>query len=234
MVSLKKSGWNVMDVHKVLSSESEEMYLISIARLIENGADEPIPLSSLAEELSIQPVSVNQMVRKMEDEGLVEYFPYKGVTFTDNGRKFAGQILRLRRLWEVFFVTQLGLTPAEADRLACKIEHVTSRELADRLATHLGDPTLSPMGKPIPNKIGEVAPIRPRSLSKLGVGTQSEITHLDADPASSVFFESQGIQVGELVSVLATSSDGVMLISIGDREISLDTKVAERIFVMGT
>lgn len=222
-----------MDNHKVLGSESEEMYLVSIARLIENGVNEPVPLSSLAEELSIQPVSANQMVRKMEDEGLVEYFPYKGVTFTDKGRRIAGQILRHRRLWEVFFVTQLGMSLVEADRLACRMEHITSHELAHRLAEHLGDPTLSPSGKLIPDESGFVERTSDQTLASLGVGTVGEIVRLVSDPGSEIFFDSQGIHVGEHLKVLAVGSDGVMMISVGDHEISLEKSVVERIYVSG-
>ena len=60
-------------------SESEEMYLISIVRLVEKDIEEPIPIPQLAAELSIQPVSVNQMVHKLAEEGWVNYIPYKGV-----------------------------------------------------------------------------------------------------------------------------------------------------------
>ncbi|MBN1149279.1 MAG: hypothetical protein JXA78_18605 [Anaerolineales bacterium] len=39
------------------------MYLITIARLRKNG--QPVPLSLLAETLSISPMSVNKMYRKL-------------------------------------------------------------------------------------------------------------------------------------------------------------------------
>ena len=54
--------------HKEIS-ESEQMYLLTIARLIEGGQPEPISLSDIAKELSVLPVSVNQMVRKLEGAG---------------------------------------------------------------------------------------------------------------------------------------------------------------------
>ena len=50
-------------------SESEEMYLITIARLIEQGVEAPVPIPLLAGELSIQPVSANQMVHKSRCPG---------------------------------------------------------------------------------------------------------------------------------------------------------------------
>jgi Mn-dependent DtxR family transcriptional regulator len=56
-------------------SESEEMYLITIARLVEQGVEDPVAISPLAEALSILPVSANQMVHKLAEEGWLEYLP---------------------------------------------------------------------------------------------------------------------------------------------------------------
>lgn len=118
-------------------SESSEMYLISIARLIERGVPEPVALSQLAEELSILPVSANEMVHKLEQEGFLEYQPYHGVSLTEAGRRIANRVLRSRRLWESFLIDHLGVPPAEADSLACRFEHVTPGEVVDRLERYL-------------------------------------------------------------------------------------------------
>ena len=79
-------------------TESTEMYLLRIALLSEEG--DPVPISQLAEELDISPVSTNQMCRKLEEKDLVEYQPYKGVTLTLQGEVIALRVLRKRRLWE--------------------------------------------------------------------------------------------------------------------------------------
>ena len=131
-------------------SESEQMYLITTAMLIEDGMEQPVPLPALAQARSIMPASVNQMVRKLADEGLVTYIPYKGIVLTPAGTNIATRILRYRRLWEVFLVKKLKLALASADQLACRLEHLTTDEVADRLSDYLGDPQLSPQGKPIP------------------------------------------------------------------------------------
>src|SRR5512140_3453624 len=102
-------------VSNKIISEAEEMYLVSIARLIENGQASPVPLSQLAESLSIQPASVNQMVRQLEETGWVTYIPYMGVTLTEAGRNQGQRILRSHRLWEVFLVEHLGVLPVSAN-----------------------------------------------------------------------------------------------------------------------
>ena len=68
-------------------SENAEMYLVSMAILAETGALVPIPIPRLAEEMDVQTVSANQMVRKLDEEGLVTYQPYKGVSFTQPGSR---------------------------------------------------------------------------------------------------------------------------------------------------
>lgn len=121
-------------------SESSEMYLISIARLIERGVQEPVALSQLAEELSILPVSANEMVHKLQQEGCLEYQPYYGVSLTQAGRRIANRVLRSRRLWESFLIEHLGVAPEQADSLACRFEHITPGKVVDRLERYLKQP----------------------------------------------------------------------------------------------
>ena len=89
-----------LKLHSELS-ESEEMYLITIARAVEDGHPEPVPVSLVARELDVSAVSANQMVRKLAGRNYVEYEPYQGVTLTEPGRAVAASILRRRRLWGV-------------------------------------------------------------------------------------------------------------------------------------
>ena len=90
-------------------TEAAEMYLLRIALLAQD--QEPVPISRLADALDVSPISANQMCRKLETRGLVTYQPYKGVTLTPKGKHIALQVLRKRRLWEVFLGSKLGLDP---------------------------------------------------------------------------------------------------------------------------
>ena len=47
------------------TSESEEMYLITVARAAEGGATGPIPVARVAQELEISVASANEMVKKL-------------------------------------------------------------------------------------------------------------------------------------------------------------------------
>jgi DtxR family Mn-dependent transcriptional regulator len=212
-------------------SESEEMYLVTMARLAEHGVEEPIPLSLLAEELSVLPVSVNQMVRKMAEEGYLIYLPYKGVEFTPQGRRLARQVLRGRRLWEVFLVDHLEFSPLEAEALACRMEHITTSIVADRLSSFLGEPATNPRGKPIPGESDNEIEIPARLLGELKVGQRAEVLHLVAESAASDFLDAQGIHPGAEVAVLAAGSQGSLLLDVGGRQVNLTGDVASCVFV---
>ena len=132
------------------TTPSEEMYLVTIAVAEEDGSGGPLPLAAVAHSLSISPVSANQMVHRLAERGLVDYHPYRGAVLTAAGRSAARRVLRGRRLWATFLVDRLGFGPAEADALACRLEHVTPPEVADRLSGFLGEPAVGPLGRDIP------------------------------------------------------------------------------------
>jgi DtxR family Mn-dependent transcriptional regulator len=213
-------------------SESEEMYLATIARLQETGGSTPAPLSQLAEELAVLPVSANQMVRKLKDAGLVVYTPYKGVELTDQGAAEALRILRHRRLWEVFLVENLDYSPTEADPLACRLEHTLPPEAAERLANFLGNPSKSPSNKPIP--IAQAYTIHPAliPLSQLALNTPAQVLEIDTDPVERSFLESQGMLSGTRINVVASADSGDLLLHTGSgRKIQITAGLARSINV---
>lgn len=211
-----------------VSSEAEEMYLITVARAIEDGTEAPVPVSKIAGVLEVSSVSANQMIKKLESAGLVTYAPYKGVTLTDAGDELANTVLRNRRLWGRFLADHLGLTPAKADEVACEMEHVTPDMVADRLATFLGDPTTGPTGRPIPggSAKGETAGV---SLADVTVG--SAVTVKSIAPDHATFLGSQGIGEGSEITVLGLGGDGSVLVEGQSGVVHLAESVANAISV---
>lgn len=212
-------------------SESEEMYLITLTTLEETGCEPPIPLSQLAQELSVRPVSANQMVRKLKDAGLVVYAPYKGVSLTTEGRQRALRILRRRRLWEVFFVEKLNLPWSSAAELACQVEHLAPDEAVERLAAFLDEPQVSPQGRPIPKPDSTYPPAGEVPLSQLEIDAPARVSALQADDATLVFLHSQGIRPGAKITLLGAGGDGALLADVEERRIFLTPTLAEAIRV---
>lgn len=210
-------------------SEAEEMYLIALAKLAERGVQGPVPLALLAEELAVLPVSANQMVHKLEQEGILDYVPYKGVALRPEGQKFAHRTLRRRRLWELFLVDRLGLPFAEADSLACRMEHITSAEVTERLAAFLGNPERSSRGLPIPPAEDDGQTVE-EPLAQAEVGRNYEVTNI-SDEILREFLASNEIVEGTVLRLLACSSHGDVLLDVNGTHINLAGETAGQILV---
>lgn len=211
-------------------SESEEMYLITIAGLSEHEPGNPVPLSHLAAQLAVQTVSANQMIRKLAEADLVRYEPYKGVALTETGWQQAWHVLRHRRLWEVFLVEKLRLSLDEADALACRLEHLTPTDVADKLSDFLGNPTVSPQGKPIP-AVEPVLPAPVQPLASLSAGQTAHIAAWETSLPAQKFLESEGLRPGVEITILGTGSTGAMLLRTNGHQLHLDAALAQTILV---
>ncbi len=207
-----------------MASDSVEMYLVTIATLRED--EQPVPLSLLAQELSISPVSVNEMCRKLMERGLVNYRPYEGVTLTSEGGTLACEVLCRRRLWEVFLVEKLGLGIKEAEAMADQLEHATPDRLIERLAAFLEYPTFSPQNQPIPCNYGDFAerPVRP--LTTLAAGQRGQVVNVVAAEEVKGFLRAQGVSPGVTLDVMAVAADGSLLVEMKEQQLSLSRALA--------
>lgn len=131
----------------MLTPNAEE-YLEAIFRL--GGERKPVHLSTLAEGLNLTAVSINEMVRRLEEQKLVVYTPYKGVQLSAEGACQALSVLRRHRLWERFLTDLLGLSWDMVHDEACRLEHAASDLVTERLALLLNQPDRCPHGKPVP------------------------------------------------------------------------------------
>ncbi len=215
-----------------ISSESEQMYLVTLAQLIEDGHEPPVPLPVLAQALGVQSASANQMVRRLCDLGLLHYEPYRGVSFTPVGSRLTRQILRFRRLWSTFLADHLGFAPVEADALACSLEHQTTPELGERLARYLDYPTVDPLGKPIPYVEGESIQPVATPLAELAVGEQARVVVEPTEPEIRAFLHAHGIREGSTVVVEGDGSSGMLLRAAEHRRVFVDRALAAHIRVV--
>ncbi|NND84013.1 MAG: metal-dependent transcriptional regulator [Acidimicrobiia bacterium] len=216
--------------HTHATSETEEMYLITIAMAVEDGHEGPVPLPRLGREMDVSRVSANEMVKKLVEKGYVTYTPYRGVDLTDEGKLIANDVLRRRRLWAVFLSEHLGLTPSAADTVACEFEHITPSAVAQRLSSFLGDPTVGPGGKPIPAAEGTTSPAG-RSLADSPVGQGVVIRSIEGDQALRAFLADEGIVEGAPLVVTALAGDGSCLVESTTATVRLSAGVASAVRV---
>ena len=215
-----------------VTTESEEMYLITVAMAVEDGQLDPVPVPHLAKALAVSKVAANEMIKKLEVRGLLTYTPYKGVRLTPEGDAVARVILRRRRLWAVFLSEHLGLAPSAADAVACEFEHVTPADVAGRLASFLGDPTVDPSGGPIPRDEAEASPAgREVALPDLTVGHGGVVVRGPADTATRSFLMEEGLAEGARVALLAVGDDGGCLVGTAKGSVHLAAGLAAGVLV---
>lgn len=217
------------------TSESEEMYLITIAMRVEEGHEGPVPVPVLARALGVSRVSANEMVKKLAARGLVDYTRYKGASLSPTGQKIAQAVLRRRRLWSVFLSERLGLTPQAADTVACEFEHITPADVAQRLAEFLGDPQVSPQGKPIPAAVNQPqSRADPIPLHAAQVGRRLEVVTVDGDQAGRSFLSEQGIVPGSTVTLLGVAEGGACLVETQRGRVHIAADLSRTVEVAAT
>src|ERR1700755_3562242 len=119
-------------------SASKENYLKTIFHLQQE--QDMVTTNELAAALHTRPASVTDMLKKLKDQKLLIYERYKGFKLNNEGRKAAVQVIRKHALWEYFLVNILRFGWEEVHDIAEELEHISSRELIDRLDAFLGHP----------------------------------------------------------------------------------------------
>jgi DtxR family Mn-dependent transcriptional regulator len=161
-------------------SASKENHLKAIFHLQQQQGI--VTTNALAAALKTRPASVTDMLKKLKEQKLLIYEPYKGFKLNNDGRKAAVLVIRKHRLWEYFLVKKLQFGWDEVHEIAEELEHISSRKLIDKLDAFLGFPETDPHGDPIPDYQGKLAVRRQISLSDLplnkvvqvsGIGSQT-------------------------------------------------------------
>src|SRR6201985_3839294 len=150
-----------------MNTLAEENYLKSIYHLSLNSIN--VSTNQIATLLNTRAASVTDMLKKLADKQLINYTRYQGVNLTPAGENVAIHIIRRHRLWEYFLVEKLHFKWDEVHDMAEEMEHISSRELIDRLDKFMGYPKYDPHGDPIPDCDGHFTMNVLRPISTLGV-----------------------------------------------------------------
>ena len=214
-----------------MASESVERYLVTIYRLEQDAS--PVTTSALAEHLGVSSPSVSGMTGKLADRGLVTHEPYKGIALTAKGEDQALALIRLHRLWERFLVDVLGLPWDQVHDEACRLEHVTSPLVEERLARFLSEPETCPHGYPVPTADGERA-VEPGSpLAELAPGQSGRVQRVpEGDDALLRYLASLGLEPRASVQVEGLAPfQGPLTIRVGEARHAVSHALALKIVV---
>lgn len=129
-------------------AEHVEMYLKAIWHIKEKS--EPVKISTIAKMLNVRQPSVVQMLKKLNEQNLVNYSK-AGVSLTESGETVGSKMMRNSRLLEVLMDSALKVEIDE--EMVCGIEHHMSQEFTDALCTMLKHPRTCPHGHAIPRGV---------------------------------------------------------------------------------
>ncbi|MCG8353801.1 MAG: metal-dependent transcriptional regulator [Chloroflexales bacterium] len=212
-------------------TESTEMYLVTVYRLTQHVTY--TSTSDIAATLGVSLPSVSEKVKRLTEEGYVLHEWRQGVALTEEGRRIALNVLRKHRLIATFLVQQAGYGLDEVYEEACRLEHVISDRLANRLEELLGYPEVDPQGNPIPARDGTIALLRYTPLASIAPGTTVVIRHIGVlDQERFRYVCELGIIPDTVVRVLDVAPfNGPLTLAVETRTVALDRGIAHDIGV---
>lgn len=212
-------------------SESAQDYLKAIYKLQHDGT---VSTTDLARAKQVSSASVTNMIKRLNQMGLVEYQSYKGVTLTEAGCKIALEIIRHHRLLELYLKEVMGYSWGDMHEEAERLEHHISEEFEDRIDQMLGYPTHDPHGDPIPTRDGQVEDTVRDPLSQGAVGKVFKVQRVsDTNPDLLHYLEDMGLLPGAQVEIIEKAPfDGPLIVNIGRDQKTIGFSVAQNVFIV--
>jgi len=93
----------------------------------------PLKGANLARKLNISRASVSEALSRLVQKKLINYNSYETISLTPAGIKEAKKVYDKHYIIKNFFETVLTVPPAEAGENACKIEHIISEGILDKM-----------------------------------------------------------------------------------------------------
>jgi DtxR family Mn-dependent transcriptional regulator len=217
------------------TNEGAENYAKAIYHLQGRGTD-AVHTNAVAERLGVTPASASAMLKRLAEEGLVDYEPYHGARLTNRGERVALETIRHHRLIELFLAEVLGMPWDRVHAEAEVLEHHISEELEELIAEKLGQPALDPHGDPIPDRdlaidAGDSVPLDELDAGEMGTFVRVS----DSDAAMLRFLAEREIQPGVPLEVKGREPfGGPVMVEIAGRTHPLGAELARSMRVSRT
>jgi DtxR family Mn-dependent transcriptional regulator len=214
-----------------MNTFTEENYLKAIYHLSLQSVS--VSTNQIAASLSTKAASVTDMLKKLADKQLINYARYQGVTLTPAGEKVAVSIIRKHRLWEYFLVEKLNFKWDEVHDVAEELEHISSKELVDRLDDFMGRPKYDPHGDPIPDSNGQFKNNDLKPVSALVVNETGLVSGVrDHTPAFLQYLEKMHLTIGKKIKVTEINDyDHSVILTVGDFKTHISREVANNLLI---
>ncbi|MFA5103331.1 MAG: metal-dependent transcriptional regulator [Candidatus Thermoplasmatota archaeon] len=86
----------------------------------------------ISSQIGVQPSSVTEMLQKLQEEGYIQYEPYKGAKLTETGKILAHELMSKHKII-ADFLEIIGVQRELAEADACQIEHHVTTKTMQRL-----------------------------------------------------------------------------------------------------
>ena len=209
-------------------NEGAENYAKAIYHL-QGRSDDPVHTNDVAERLGVTSASASAMLKRLADEGLVDYERYHGVRLTTKGESVALETIRHHRLIELFLAEELGMPWDRVHEEAEVLEHHISEELEELIAAKLGQPALDPHGDPIPDRNLAISSDESVPLTELEPGERGVFARVsDSDASMLRYLAEREIQPGDRLRVASREPfGGPVMVEIGGQTHPLGPQLAD-------
>jgi DtxR family transcriptional regulator, Mn-dependent transcriptional regulator len=208
-------------------NEGAENYAKAIYELQARGKA-PVGTKAVAERLGVTPASASGMLKRLAEEGLVEYEPYHGARLTAEGERIALEMIRHHRLIELFLAEVLDMSWDRVHSEAEVLEHHISEDLEELIAAKLGQPAIDPHGDPIPDRDLSLGADDSVPLTQLEPGDRGVFARVsDRDAAMLRFLAEREIQPGDRLLVRSQEPfGGPLMVEVAGRTHPLGPQLA--------
>jgi DtxR family Mn-dependent transcriptional regulator len=233
-----------------LEQKSTQDYLKAIYSQSKNG--DLVSTTEISQKLDVAPASVTEMLKKLAQDGYINYSPYHGSTLTERGLQEAQKVTRKHRLLETFLSDILHIGKDKVHKEACQMEHALSDEAEESLCRLLKHPDIcSDDGKTIPacnlpfSNCEECIQLHNQGLEEVGKRKENlvALSELKTGQSGKISFIRGGHQVlqrlldmgltpsTKITLLKAAPFEGPLEISVRGSRLALGKGIASKVFV---
>ncbi len=121
----------IKDLECMRLSESLEDYLEAIYNEVKLKGEAKV--TDISNILNVKKASVTGALISLKNKKLINYEPYSSITLTKEGERLAAEIIERHTVMCEFLENILNLPKDEAIENACKMEHIMSEKMFERM-----------------------------------------------------------------------------------------------------
>jgi DtxR family transcriptional regulator, Mn-dependent transcriptional regulator len=187
----------------------------------------------VADMLGVSRASAGEMLKRLENDGLVERGEHREAILTPKGREVAERVVRRHRIIERLLTDFMGYTAAEAHEQADLLGDTFTDEMIERISAQLGNPDRCPHGWPVDTEVEQAENRELEPLADLEPGARAEIVRLaehDGEILHSYYEE--GLVPGTRIELRMVERDSDRYtVRLNGDERALSEKAAAGLFV---